>query len=219
VYEHLGLEAPSALAVPVATGPAPALLVPDGLEAPAIDGAFDPAEWRMAGRFDPAEGQGVMHEAPKMVSALHYGLGNGHLYLAATFASLASVSAHDELVLYFCYPGQPRLNAPIPFPAADGLGPTAGYGFAHALHVSLGDRPRAVWHVAAEYGRWRRVTELVEVAVGTALELALPLELLDAPVGQPVQLVVAAVQDDMLAEVMPGNRTLEFVMPAIEALA
>jgi hypothetical protein len=73
--------------------------------------------------------------------------------------------------------------------------------------------------VAAEYGRWRRVTELVEVAVGQALELALPLELLDAPVGAAVQLVVAAVQDDMLVAVLPGNRTLEFAMPPVEALA
>jgi hypothetical protein len=160
-----------------------------------------------------------MHAAAKAVQRLHHGVSDGHLYLAVEFAHAYAPADGDEVVVYFCYPGQSRLNAAIPFGLGQAVGLTRDYMFGHAWHLQLGDRPRAALREAGEYGSWHGVGELHEVAFRTSLEAALPLARLGQPAGQAVQFVVAVVRGGQLVEVLPANQTLQFSMPGVEALA
>lgn len=217
VYTLMGLPVPEDLFAPLETAARRPLAVPTGLLEPTIDGHLAPGEWRNAGLYDPTKGQGAMHAAAKVVRALHHGLGEGRLFLAVEFAPQYPRSEGDEVVVYFCYPGQARHNSPIPYGLGEAVGTTRDYMFGHALHLQLGDRPRALLKVAGEYGSWHRVAELADVAIGEALEVALPVALLGQPLGQAVQFVVAAVHGGQLSEVLPANQTLEFVVSAVEA--
>jgi alpha-amylase/alpha-mannosidase (GH57 family) len=219
VYTLLGLTPPDDLAMPLEVAAGRPLEVPMGMTPPSLDGRLSPSEWRHAGLYDPTQGQGAMHAAAKVVQRLHHGASEGHLYLAVEFAQAYAAAEGDEVVVYFCYPGQSRLNAPIPYGLGQAVGLTRDYLFGHAWHLQLGDRPRAVLKEAGEYGSWHAVGELHEVAFRTSLEAGLPLARLGQPAGQLVQFVVAVVQGGQLVEVLPPNQTLQFSVPAVGALA
>lgn len=219
VYTRLGLEVPEDLYQPLEATSSRPLEVPMGVLAPSVDGGLSPGEWVNAGVFDPTKGQGAMHAAARVVQRLHHGGGDGKLYLAIEFAPRYPRTFGDELVIYFCYPGQPRFNSPIPFGLGEAVGLTREYDFGHALHLILGERPRAILKEAGEYGSWHPVAEVGAVALGQALEVALPIAALEQPGGQVVQFVVAAIHDGQLMEVLPANQTLQFAVPAVEALA
>ncbi|MDB5096022.1 MAG: hypothetical protein JWM80_443 [Cyanobacteria bacterium RYN_339] len=216
LYELIGLPVPETLMHSLyAEEPAPTSGVAAPL-APPIDGRMRPDEWAAATLFDPARGQGAMHAASQGIDAVRYGAGDDELYLAVSFGSLYAQEPGDAVELLFYYPGRTALTSPAPFPPADG---TAGFRFAHSLRIEL-DRPApAILRVASEYDQWQAVHAVSTVARGDALELALPLVLLDLDPGQEIRFVVALVRHDQLLEVQPRQEGLALEMPELRTLA
>jgi alpha-amylase/alpha-mannosidase (GH57 family) len=219
VYTLIGEEPPETLSRSLSAPARASLAAPRAHVSPTIDGELGAAEWDHAGVFDPTLGQGAMHAAAKLVQRLRYLYDAEHLYLAVEFATSYAPAPGDSLVLFLCYPGLPRLNSPIPFVASEAVGATAGYQFAHALHLEWGERVRAELQEAGEYGSWVTLGEVPGVAYRNALEVALPLGALRQSAGQEVQFVVAALREGQLVEVLPESECLTFLLPELEVHA
>ncbi|MFP5503178.1 MAG: glycoside hydrolase [Candidatus Sericytochromatia bacterium] len=219
LYQHLGLEAPEALARPFSEPPSGSARPPAGAISPVIDGKLEAKAWEPAGLYDPTLGQGAMHAGARFIRAVRYGADAERLYLGVRFADQLVPGPEDVLSVYLYYPGQPRHNAPI-VGATDHLeGETRHYHFGHALHVAIGDRPRARLDEAGEYATWVPLAEPDEWAIDEALTLAMPWAWLNMPPGQEVRLVLAGSREGRLVEVLPGTEGIGLMIPRLEAMA
>jgi hypothetical protein len=186
---------------------------------PRLDGDLGDAAWATAAEFDPTAGRGAMHAAAKAIGRVHYGSDALHLYVGLAYADQYRPQAGDELGLYFFHPGQPRLTSPLPFlaPLAAGISSeepegTASYRFAHAVQLSPAAN-RAVVAEAGEHDAWHVVGEPAAWVSGKGLEVALPLDWLDALPGAEVRFVIVVLREGQLIEVLPPHDGLPFSAP------
>ncbi len=201
---------PEALLQPVA--PPKRLLVPKLAIRPRLDG-HTLEGWTGAGIFDPAWMKGTMHQSLRLIQKLRYGFDALFLYLRLEFTPFFARDPEDEVAIYFCYPGQTRLNSPVNFRAGmTEMGIIRDFKFAH--EVRIGWNPlEAVLSSAGEYHTWIQQENRLKVAYREALEVAVPFDELAVPPSQEMRFALVLARQGTIVEVVPVNETLKLFSP------
>ncbi len=213
VYRLLGLTVPDELEHPVAR-PEPAVPTLPGLSRnPRFDGSFEAAaDWVEAWAVETWSSQGVMHRSTAGIRRLLFGHNDREFLVRIEFADDHDPAPGDAVSLYVCYPGQPRINSPIPLPPRSEIGETAGYHFAHEIRYQWGEAVATI-SFAGERFTWVPIDLAAHVAPGEAVEIAIPLRALSVHPAQHLMVVAALEREGALHEVAPSDQGVVLKMP------
>jgi len=231
-YRLLGLPIPEELFVSnISTSPpAEILTAPTALLSPTIDGEETSYfEWLGAGAFEVREVAGAMHRAERNPAALRliqFGFGSRKSEVGSLKSEVRSQKSEDDFALQtsdfrlqtsdFLYvrvdAGQPMRDV-----LGDGREVSLKFltpaGVRYSVSQTAGQLAAGFWDRTAD-GRWiARPDGGAAVAVGSVLELALPLAALAIEPGGRVAFFVAVYREGAELERYPSHRPIDLAAP------
>jgi len=214
VYITLGLPVPDWLEVPIAGLTAPTHHRPPGAY---ITPHLSPAasislEWTGAGFLEPLSSAGTMQRGHTALKRLYYGYNPADLFLRL---ELNEPLAPYQVAFYLAVPRQQKVNHRVRLADTNPALELSGVGLSWEILLSPG-HPEATLNRADGQEVWRPAATLTTVAIGESnVELAVSLEGLGLRLGDPVELVVTLIQDEVLIEALPASDTLSFGLKPI----
>ncbi len=203
-YQAAGLDIPNALTSPIRRRPTtPAVLCPTGLIHPTIDGCEGSYyEWLFAVRIDLRQQYAALQRSTQCLDALTYGFDHIHYYvrLDVNTASLTQLSAWTiELAIATArvHISVPTRSRAEPARAAQPPStPIRAILLAPPQHKEDHDGPTST-EIPCAYGR--------------ILELAIPRNLVDLPIGTPLTLTITLTDHGEVVERFPSDGALELL--------
>jgi alpha-amylase/alpha-mannosidase (GH57 family) len=182
-YRALGLDVPEALDRPIKRRSMALLHVPTGLIHPTIDGRETSYyEWLYAGRLDLSQQYAAIQRGSQCLRTLYFGFDRTHYYLRLDLDT-AALSRQPAWSLDIALPNDAALRVAPSAPSATGI---------EACLMTPGAPDCSV-----------------PCALGSMLELALPLEPLGVGAGEPLRLAISLLAGGEAVERYPAQETFE----------
>jgi len=193
VYHSLGEQAPDDLAKPIKHGAEHAeILPPMSFLKVRVDGRESSYfEWLGAGLYSPSRDEGSMHGRVRMLRQIHYGFDNQHLYVRLDVAEGVFASLRDA-EFRLTLRGEEELR----------------------VFVCLQDGKLCGYRVEGKDFCLLRPEELVRVACGRILEIAVTRKLLTLRRRQSLSLAIALWEGGLPVDLLPAEGWLEVQLGA-----
>jgi alpha-amylase/alpha-mannosidase (GH57 family) len=214
-YEHIGLEAPVYLAIPIiAPGGEEPTRVMTGHVTPVVDGTAAAAEWEGAAFADDSMAGAMARSGGDLIKSLHYGYDGDNLYIRLDPGDRAATGC--ELAVYLSGRSGIRSNANTRG-RTNAAPRSLGFGVAWEVVLSPGSGGAAARVYKAGGGDAWSTSFEADAAYGEVIEVAIPFNRLAVSSGDDLKFVVVGYCDDREVDVIPGEGLLSFKVPALGA--